>query len=187
MITLTGLHGQPINLNERVITRVDSTTAEGVGAVVKMKDGGYVEVRERPNEVSMIINDLNGERLRAANAPIDMILHCPKCGRQHIDSIEHDRWVGRDNCEEVGEMTWNNPPHRSHLCHGCGFIWRPADIPTNGVASIQTKGTNDHDIPLAHAAGLAVDAGRWRKLPMFIQEFQIDYVELVSKIDAELK
>src|SRR5574340_600312 len=23
---------------------------------------------------------------------------------------------------------WDNPPHRSHLCHGCGHIWRPADV-----------------------------------------------------------
>lgn len=113
--------------------------------------------------------------------PIDMILHCPRCGRQHIDRDE------APTIPDEGGLNWHNPPHRSHLCHGCGFIWRPADVCTQGVAAIQTKGERDHDIPLAHASGLAVDAGRWRKLPAFIEEFQIDYVELVSKIDAELK
>ena len=60
--------------------------------------------------------------------PIPMILHCPKCHMQHID--------------EVSE-TWNNPPHRSHECQGCKTIWRPADVPTNGVLTITTKGKAD--------------------------------------------
>ncbi len=34
-------------------------------------------------------------------------------------------------------------PHRSHLCHGCGHIWRPADVPTNGVVATKTKGKAD--------------------------------------------
>jgi hypothetical protein len=63
--------------------------------------------------------------------PIDMMLFCPKCGLQHIDA------------PDARTPDWNNPPHRSHLCHGCGCIWRPADIPTNGVAGIQTRGTKD--------------------------------------------
>lgn len=65
------------------------------------------------------------ERLKA---PIPMILYCPMCGCQHIDESKGD---------------WANPPHKSHLCHYCGTIWRPADVYTTGVASIQTKGEND--------------------------------------------
>lgn len=63
--------------------------------------------------------------------PIDMILHCPSCHAQHVD--------------EPDERTpdWQNPPHHSHLCHACGTIWRPADVPTNGVAAITTRGTAD--------------------------------------------
>lgn len=60
--------------------------------------------------------------------PIDMILRCPTCGTQHIDASDGD---------------WTNPPHRSHLCATCGHIWRPADVATNGVAAIKTKGQND--------------------------------------------
>lgn len=67
--------------------------------------------------------------------PIDMVLHCPACGVQHID--------------EPDERTpdWKNPPHRSHLCHGCEHIWRPADIATNGVRAIVTQGKNDSPRP----------------------------------------
>lgn len=66
-----------------------------------------------------------------ASEPIDMLLFCPKCHLQHVD--------------EPDERTadWSNPPHRSHLCHGCGTIWRPADVPTNGVREIATKGKAD--------------------------------------------
>lgn len=61
--------------------------------------------------------------------PIPMILHCPKCGEQHVD-------------EPV--PGWENPPHRSHLCHNCGTIWRPADVATNGVKEISSAGKSDN-------------------------------------------
>lgn len=63
--------------------------------------------------------------------PIPMVLHCPRCGEQHID----------DATEE-----WPNPPHRSHQCQapGCNTIWRPADVATAGVHHISTKGKSDN-------------------------------------------
>lgn len=71
--------------------------------------------------------------------PIRMVLHCPRCHVQHIDEPD-ERTPG-----------WNNPPHRSHLCHACGCIWRPADVPTMGVASTETRGKADTWSP-AHPA-----------------------------------
>jgi hypothetical protein len=65
---------------------------------------------------------------RPPEQPIDMLLFCPKCGAQHIDEPEGD---------------WDNPPHRSHLCHACRTIWRPADVPTNGVVAISSIGNAD--------------------------------------------
>ena len=62
--------------------------------------------------------------------PIPMVLHCPECRAQHIDKPDPERG-------------WTNPPHRSHECQECGYIWRPADIPTSGVKSIATRGTHD--------------------------------------------
>ena len=78
----------------------------------------------------------NHKRIQALPRPIserapgvvNMILHCPKCGLQHVDAPDDE---------------WTNPPHRSHLCHGCGCIWRPADVPTNGVKQIETEGRAD--------------------------------------------
>lgn len=64
--------------------------------------------------------------------PIDMLLYCPNCGAQHVDKPEPDRG-------------WDNRPHRSHLCRHCGLVWRPADVATNGVPAIRTRGTNDTD------------------------------------------
>lgn len=63
--------------------------------------------------------------------PVDMVLHCPICGRQHVDEPSED---------------WHNPPHRSHLCAGCGHVWRPADVPTNGVLAVKTRGSNDSPV-----------------------------------------
>jgi rubredoxin len=62
--------------------------------------------------------------------PIDMVLYCPSCGMQHID-------------EPQPHKDWTNPPHRSHECQHCGAVWRPADVPTNGVRRIATKGKRD--------------------------------------------
>lgn len=102
-------------------------------------------------------------------APIDMVLHCPACGLQHIDArdcvFDHFDPPGSETppdeyAERIREMqewerthTWNNPPHRSHLCRGCGHVWRPADVPTNGVAAVQTRGNADspiHDCLAGH-------------------------------------
>ena len=102
-----------------------------------------------------------------AQEPIPMILHCPACGTQHIDAADEFRPVGECTCrgedqceccaaneqlyrEWLSEGPWTNPPHRSHLCHGCGHIWRPADAPTTGVEKIATRGKNDS--PPVHAA-----------------------------------
>lgn len=93
-------------------------------------------------------------------APIDMVLHCPKCNTQHIDmpncwadekapceapTSETDPEYARerDAMLKAYEAEWTNPPHRSHLCLKCGHVWRPADVPTNGVLAINTKGKHD--------------------------------------------
>ena len=108
----------------------------------------------------------NEDELRKAAeeaTPVAMVLFCPACGAQHIDAPDTevgqrgDRW----------ETAWNNPPHRSHLCHGCGHIWRPADVPTNGVAAILTRGKADSEIasPPSEIEGLRRELdGLWRFL-----------------------
>ncbi|WP_042298996.1 hypothetical protein [Paraburkholderia kururiensis] len=89
-------------------------------------------------------------------APVDMVLFCPKCGVQHIDGPEWHNEADASIGLQIKEVvTWTNPPHRSHLCHHCGFIWRPADVPTNGVASIKTCGKNDSPPPASSPVSAA--------------------------------
>jgi hypothetical protein len=88
--------------------------------------------------------------------PIDMVLFCPMCGVQHIDEPEAPKYEPfKYAVDENGTKypiipevpagpVWTNPPHRSHLCNECGCIWRPADVPTNGVLAIQTNGVADN-------------------------------------------
>lgn len=105
--------------------------------------------------------------------PIDMIIYCPNCGVQHVDKPEpltcecgcskyaHEPVTGMHvpddlaatrSCSVCRECdgfvaAWDNPPHKSHLCKpedgGCGSLFRIADVPTNGVAEIKTRGEND--------------------------------------------
>lgn len=70
-------------------------------------------------------------------APIDMLLWCPRCHTKHVDEASEG---------------WDNPPHRSHLCHACGCIWRPADVPTNGVHTITSAGKADNFDPAPAAS-----------------------------------
>lgn len=95
-------------------------------------------------ECSTAIDRLAALSTPPQEAPIDMVLHCPACGKQHIDAPEDKRWIaGADS------PPWANPPHRSHLCHGCGHIWRPADVPTNGVSAVKTTGKADSPVATA--------------------------------------
>lgn len=96
---------------------------------------------EQSRAQEQLVAFVNGQRAEAARQaqaraaqdakPIDMIIHCPACGVQHIDAPEP-------------ESDWHNPPHRSHECHGCGRIWRVADVPTNGVRTLSTAGKSDN-------------------------------------------
>lgn len=99
-------------------------------------DGGNVSLLEQLRRMS---EDAAKWRQQLGHDPINMVLHCPACGLQHIDEPEKDAHAHSDGTE----TQWDNPPHRSHLCHGCGHIWRPADVPTNGVAAVQTTGKKD--------------------------------------------
>ena len=92
--------------------------------------------------------------------PVDMVLYCPACGLQHLDMPE----------AHPDRPAWSNPPHRSHLCSRCGHIWRPADVPTNGVAvqgeplpmAVEVRGmlSNGVEIPLAVRGVYALRDGK---------------------------
>jgi hypothetical protein len=58
--------------------------------------------------------------VRGISPPTKKVLYCPSCKAQHIDAPDPANG-------------WLNPPHRTHLCHACGHLWRPYDYPTEGV------------------------------------------------------
>lgn len=108
--------------------------------------------------------------------PIDMVLHCPVCGAQHIDTVSP---CSSSHCEQgcanPGDCeSWSNPPHRSHLCGECGHIWRPADVPTNGVAEIRTKGKKDSPMPDEKGVGKAAEDKKNHANSLYVQAFNGD-------------
>ena len=135
----------------------DVTDAMVNAAFGDLLDGtGNANWASRPNREIM-----RGALARAINAmpPIPMILHCPACGLQHIDKADPDDHAHA--APDGSESRWTNPPHRSHLCHGCGHIWRPADVCTVGVERIETKGRNDSPAVIASGCVLVkLDDGK---------------------------
>lgn len=92
--------------------------------------------------------DLRVLAASAALAPIDMLLFCPRCHRQHIDVADEvcDVCGGRPSaCKALGhrpendrpEWAWKNPPHATHACKFCHLNWRPSNANTNGVESLR--------------------------------------------------
>ncbi len=68
------------------------------------------------------------EILQELDAPIQLIIHCPKCHLQHVD-VDDDTgaWATTRH-------------HRQHLCKpsdgGCGHVWAPANRRTVGVREL---------------------------------------------------
>jgi hypothetical protein len=109
--------------------------------MVTLECGHMREMTSYGGELTKALKTLAAGRKITTNYPISekpipMVLHCPRCGVQHIDVATED---------------WPNPPHRSHACQtpDCGTIWRPADVTTAGVQSIETKGKSDNWEPEA--------------------------------------
>lgn len=119
------------------------------------------ECHLQPGERCDVCGAVEAAQAQAEAVPVDMVLHCPACGLQHIDAPEPLFE------SEPGAAQWSNPPHRSHFCHGCGHIWRPADVPTNGVAAVKTTGKADSPIthPAPQAQELPASTGEQRYSP----------------------
>lgn len=141
--------------------RMHSPTA---ASVAQAEEERRIRKESVQSAVRQHLNEVRSDR-RKPEAPIDMIIFCPSCHAQHIDVAQErcerldveefrmnracglpryhvGRCVSRPRREVESEL-WTNPPHKSHLCHLCGSIFRVADVPTNGVFSIKTKGEKD--------------------------------------------
>lgn len=115
-------------VNENTITNIEPVETRKIEkcSMLQFQDKESWIVVGTPADIMerMLQEKLNKLKL------IDMILFCPHCYHQHIDKPD-------------AEAGWENPPHKSHKCHHCGCIWRPADVPTNGVENIKTRGKDD--------------------------------------------
>ena len=144
-------------MNTPTIEQIMSCCVEaGQRLGVSVKEPPAIELAEMAPYLQTLATVIL-ERHSVGQKPIDMLLFCPMCHTQHIDAPEQGQLIsGGPNAGRV-RPGWTNPPHRSHLCHSCGCIWRPADVPTNGVGKITTKGVADNwngkVVPLATLFG----------------------------------
>lgn len=105
--------------------------------------GGLIYPELFANEIVTTLN-------RELESPLDMVLWCPKCFEQHVDEaapeICEDCGLDEDLCTASGSCSfnpWLNPPHKSHRCNFCNYVWRPADGCTNGVLALKTTKATD--------------------------------------------
>jgi predicted house-cleaning noncanonical NTP pyrophosphatase (MazG superfamily) len=69
----------------------------------------------------------------ALDAPEPLILHCPKCGTKHVD-----------------KGIWGTTRiHRTHLCSGCGELWKPFAHATVGVEDVAVYKLAGAIVPVA--------------------------------------
>jgi hypothetical protein len=74
---------------------------------------GQVKVRTIPT-------GLHAEHVLEVEAPRPRELHCPACGKAHVD-----------------RGVWATRPHRTHLCEHCGETWRPFEYATVGIEPLE--------------------------------------------------
>ena len=98
----------------------------------------------------------------AIDAPEPMILHCPKCGTQHID-----------------RGVWGTTRiHRTHLCAACGHLFKPFNYATVGV----------EDVAVYKLAGSGGTIGGAAADPtVHVAEIQAWLRERTDKLKADVK
>ena len=120
---------------------VEISLARARGILAELDDKAGMYQPGQPIHYADVLVLEAADRLRVRmGRSIPMVLHCPRCGMQHVDAPGPG---------------WTNPPHRSHQCQneGCGTIWRPSDLPTVGVVAIQTTGKADNWVSAGVCSG----------------------------------
>lgn len=151
-----------VRITIEAVSAKEQPQAEAVPVCKTCKgEGGWEQAHSSTNYSWVKCADCTPQQAEAV--PVDMVLYCPKCGVQHIDEPE-DCPDSPGRCECRGPH-WKNPPHKSHLCHGCGHIWRPSDMPTNGVkATASGKDADTAPQKAESAPDVVRDAERYRWL-----------------------
>lgn len=158
---LNNMKGQNFSLDAAdLVSRIAEIWYGGYNACTP---DGNAERCERLVKLNRYLADQNTQLRATVAQPINMLLFCPNCGEQHVDEAkpsvcedcgqpesEHKDCDGCEVCMLEGDGScghlfnpWLNPPHKSHRCSNCNWVWRIADVPTNGVRDIETTCAND--------------------------------------------
>lgn len=125
--------------------------------IIRQLEHGRVDLSEPIKHYGAMLDELEGRKTvyrvgegveQVQFTSINMIIFCPQCGLQHIDAPEdHKQDCQKSDFAHLDKGCtcdrWTNPSHKSHLCGYCNHVWRPADVPTNGVLEIRTRGQID--------------------------------------------
>lgn len=122
--------------------------------------------------------------------PIDMVLHCPECGLQHIDAASdtcvhdacpHDTPCSRGACRDP----WTNRPHKTHLCASCGHKWRPCDTHhTNGVQAVPPGSSDSPVVPPLEADGMLIRLGSNREV-IYSQHYRNGTIAITTSLKVK--
>src|ERR1051326_497335 len=110
--------------------KVDRQTFEIVNGVMHSLLDGWKSLAplvDYEGTETDVLYEIVEERLRKfkeSSRPIPLILHCPRCLRQHVDLD-----AGTGACGDLRV-------HKTHLCADCGYAWQPAKIVTVGVKEL---------------------------------------------------
>jgi len=128
--------------------------APGDAAEISLDGKLWIECSDAECPISPQIlgdNPLDASETWNARAAIDMIIHCPSCGVQHVDEPKpseckncgtpkyyHDLAVVPEEYRGVCDVfePWLNEPHKKHRCGNCNLVFKTAGVPTNGVKSL---------------------------------------------------
>jgi len=101
--------------HNRYVLTVESHVAD-LQAAIRDHAGAYADtILETLAQKYQRRLDL-GFTLLKQSAPVEMVLRCPRCKRQHVD---------------MGE--WATKKHRVHACQFCAHEWRPFNYNTVGI------------------------------------------------------
>lgn len=108
------LEALAVGANDQIIEEM-ADVREVLDSLGEQRLFGHVRQSEKREEKGAFTNIV-----MKLDAPVPMILHCPKCKAQHIDK----------------GIFATTRVHRTHLCASCGHTWCPYDKATVGVATL---------------------------------------------------
>lgn len=124
--TMRRQHNLPCSVWQHRFLIIGPTRMERIAGLVNDIDKPPFEAFYYEEILEFFIQRANLVRIIEKGTQLTVFLHpvqifCPMCRQRHIDGPEN---TGKN---------WAEIPHRKHLCHYCGHLWRPYNYNTIGV------------------------------------------------------